>query len=197
MDERDEVDSDDITIADEAIRSWGAAALGVDPLEASFTSEPYAPVRPHVPFYRFVAYPDVLELRSLGFEIDYFAPLFDQLENVRLSDALVLSGMLRNPESSGIWNSKRARREELAIRQTLHRFGYGRLPRLIRTLLIQAFPGETANWLTRDLSQMFYWAALAQAASGLEWRSNQLAESARYLALPVSLVVTRGQNGIN
>jgi hypothetical protein len=187
-------ESDDITFADEAISSWGAAALGVDPLEASFTSEPYAPVRPHVPFYRFVSYPDVLELRSHGFEIDYFAPLFDLLENVRLSDALLLSGMLRNPDSASVWNAKRARQLELSIRQTLHRFGYGRLPRLIRTILIQAFPGETANWITRDLSQMFYWAALARAASSLEWRSSQLSEAARYLEHPVSLVLNWGQD---
>lgn len=183
---------EDITVADEAIRTWGAAALGVDPLEASFTSEPYAPVRPHVPFYRFVSYPDVLELRSLGYEIDDFAQLFDLLENVKLSDALILSGMLRNPESTALWNSKTARRNELLVRQSLHRFGYGRLPRLIRTALNQAFPGETANWLTRDLGQHFYWAALAIAAERLQWRSDNLGRAAEYLSRPIRLVLNWG-----
>lgn len=186
-------ETEDITIADEAIRSWGAGAIGIDPLEASFTSEPYAPVRPHVPFYRFISYPDVLELRSLGYEIDDFAALFDLLENVRLSDALVLSGMLKNPLSSAVWNAKTARQQELVIRQVLHRFGYGKLPRLIRTALFQAFPGETANWLTQDLSQHFFWAALAQAAEELKWRSSQLEEACEYLTLPLRVVLRGGR----
>jgi len=187
-------DPEDITVADEAIRNWGAGALGIDPLEASFTSEPYAPVRPHVPFYRFVSYPDVLELRSLGFEIDDFAELFDLLENVRLSEALILSGAMRNPESGAIWNAKTARRKELKIRQALHRFGYGRVPKLIRTVLIQAFPGETANWLTRDLSQIFFWAALAKAANRLEWTSEELVEAAEYLLRPIRVVLDWGKD---
>jgi hypothetical protein len=102
--------------------------------------------------------------------------------------------MLRNPDTASVWNPKKARQQELVIRQTLHRFGYGRLPKLIRVVLLQAFPGETANWLTRDLSQLFYWAALAKAAKGLEWRSDQLGEAARYLELPISLVLNWGQD---
>ncbi len=43
-------DLDSIPYPDEAFNTWGASAVGVDPLLASFTSAPYQPVRPHVPF---------------------------------------------------------------------------------------------------------------------------------------------------
>ncbi len=83
-------DLDSIPYPDEAFNSWGAAAVGIDPLAASFTSVPYQPVRPHVPFYRFVSYPDILDLRKAGYEMERFVPLFDQLEDVRYREALTL-----------------------------------------------------------------------------------------------------------
>ena len=49
-----------IPYPDEAFNTWGAAAVGVDPLLASFTSRPYQAVRPHVPFYRFLSLPRYL-----------------------------------------------------------------------------------------------------------------------------------------
>jgi len=60
---------DAIPYPDEAFNTWGAASVGVDPLAASFTSAPYQAVRPHVPFYRFVSYPDILDLRKMGYEM--------------------------------------------------------------------------------------------------------------------------------
>ena len=86
-----------IPYPDEAFNTWGAAAVGVDPLAASFTSLPYQPVRPHVPFYRFVAYPDILDLRKAGYEMDRFITLFDRLEDIRYREALQLSDMLHHP----------------------------------------------------------------------------------------------------
>ncbi len=112
-------DLDAIPYPDEAFNTWGASAVGVDPLLASFTSAPYQPVRPHVPFYRFVAYPDILDLRKAGYEMDRFVPLFDRLEDVRYREAIQLSQMLHYPNPALPWNPRRARELELEVRAQL------------------------------------------------------------------------------
>ena len=89
---------------DEAIDRWGSATLGQDPLLASFTLEPYAAVRPHVPFYRFFHYPDVLDLRNNGFEVERFIPIFDSLDDARYSQARQLHLLLRHSQGSTFWN---------------------------------------------------------------------------------------------
>jgi hypothetical protein len=114
---------DKIPYPDEAFNTWGAASLGIDPLEASFTSVPYTPVRPHVPFYRFFSYPDVLELREAGYEVDRFVPLMDLLDDARYRQALQISSMLHAPQLSSPFNPRRARELDLEIRGVLHEFG--------------------------------------------------------------------------
>ncbi|MFM1784109.1 MAG: hypothetical protein RLZZ579_386 [Actinomycetota bacterium] len=181
-------DLDQIPYPDEAFNTWGASALGVDPLEASFTSKPYAPVRPHVPFYRFLAYPDILDLRKAGYEIDRFIPLFDQLEDVRYRQALALSAMLHFPDPEMPWNPRRAREIELEVRSVLHEYGLGDLPTLLRKFLGRAFPGDTVSYLSVDLINVFFWAVLAELADDLAWRDPSLSWKAQYLRFPLNLL---------
>jgi hypothetical protein len=109
--------------------------------QPSFTSLPYQPVRPHVPFYRFVAYPDILDLRKAGYEMDRFIPLFDRLEDIRYREALQLSDMLHHPNPMLPWNPRRARELEMDVRSQLHEHGLGDLPTLLRRFLGQSVSG--------------------------------------------------------
>lgn len=172
---------------DEAIDSWGAAALGLDPLLASFTSLPYAPVRPHVPFYRFLHYPDILDLRKAGYELSKFVPLFDLLEDARYSQAVRVHSMLHlhqdNPNP--IWNPQRAREIEFNVRAALHRFGIGDLPTLLRRMMGRSFPDEAISHLSIDLLNVFFWAALGEVARDFAWRDPRMEFWADYLAYPV------------
>jgi len=172
---------------DEAIDSWGAAALGVDPLLASFTSLPYAPVRPHVPFYRFLHYPDILDLRKAGYELERFIPLFDLLEDARYNQALKVHSMLHlhQDDPNPIWNPRRAREIEFNVRAALHRFGIGDLPTLLRRMMGRSFPDESISHLSIDLLNVFFWAALAEVARDFAWRDARMEFWADYLAYPV------------
>ncbi len=178
-------DLDSIPYPDEAFNTWGASALGVDPLLASFTSAPYQPVRPHVPFYRFFAYPDILDLRKAGYEVDRFVPLFDALENVRYREALTLSEMLHFPNPGIPWNPRRAREIELEVRSQLHEHGLGDIPSLLRRFLGRAFPGDTISYLSVDLINVFFWGAMAELADDLAWRNPSLSWKAEYLRFPI------------
>ena len=174
-----------IPYPDEAFNTWGAAAVGIDPLAASFTSLPYQPVRPHVPFYRFFAYPDILDLRRAGYEVDRFIPLFDRLEDVRYREALQLSEMLHFPNPMVPWNPRRAKEIELEVRSVLHEHGLGEIPTLLRRFLGKAFPNDTISYLSVDLINVFYWACIAELADDLAWRSSNLSWKAEYLRFPV------------
>jgi hypothetical protein len=175
--------------SDEAIDNWGSAALGDDPLAASFTSEPYAPVRPHIPFYRYFHYPDLLDLRHSGYELDRFIPLFESLDNAHLSQAELVSEMLHrhleNPNP--IWNPRRARETEFEVRAILHQFGLSDIPSLLRRMLGKAFPEGAVSDLTIDLVNVFFWAALAEVARDYAWRHPQLKGFADYLSYPVRI----------
>jgi hypothetical protein len=188
---RKDDDLDSIPYPDEAFNTWGASADGVDPLLASFTSAPYQPVRPHVPFYRFFAYPDILDLRKAGYELDRFIPLFDRLEDVRYKEALVLSELLHYPNPATPWNPRRARELELEVRAQLHEHGLGELPTLLRRFLGRAFPGDTISHLSVDLINVFYMAAIAELADDLAWRNPNLSWKAEYLRFPLSFIALK------
>jgi hypothetical protein len=179
---------DEIPYPDEAFNSWGASAVGVDPLLASFTSLPYQPVRPHVPFYRFLAYPDILDLRKAGYELDRFIPLFDQLEDVRYRDAVMISSALHYFDPSLGWSARRCAEIELEVWGLLTEHGVGEVPRLLRRFLGKAFPSDTISQLTVDLTQVFFWAALAELADDLIWKYPELAWKSEYLRFPLRLI---------
>ena len=170
---------------DEAVDLWGAASVGEDPLIASFTTEPYTAARPHVPFYRFFYYPDVLDLRRSGYELNRFIPLFDALDNAKLSQALQVRKLLHHQGANPIWNPRHAQETEFAVRSILHRFGVNEVPSLLRRMMGRAFPDESSSDLTTDLINVFFWAALAEIARDYAWRYPVLAEYADYLSFPV------------
>lgn len=177
----------EFTDADEAVESWGVASIGLDPLVASFTLEPNSPSRPHVPFYRFFHYPDVLDLRSNGFEVDHFIPLFDALENARYSQALQIHYLLHYRSGNPLWNPRRAREFEFVIRAALHRHGRSEVPTLLRRMLGRAFPEDSLNPLAIDLLNVFFWATLAQVARDYAWKDSGLELCAEYLEYPLKL----------
>ena len=174
-----------IPYPDEAFNTWGAAAVCVDPLLASFTSRPYQAVRPHVPFYRFLSYPDILDMRKAGYEMERFEPIFDRLEEVRYREALQLSDMLHYPNPMTPWNPRRAREIELEVRAQVHEHGLGDMPAVIKRCLAKAFPGDTISYLSVDLLTIFYWATIAELADDLAWRSEALRWKAAYLRFPI------------
>ena len=179
--------SSEIAESDEAIDRWGSATLGQDPLLASFTLEPYAPVRPHVPFYRFFHYPDILDLRDNGYEVERFIPLFDSLDNARYSQALQIHRLLRNSEGSMLWNPRRAREIEFKVRASFHRFGISDLPTLLRRMLGRAFPEESISTLSVNLLNVYFWGCLAEIARDYAWREPQLGFYADYLDYPLEV----------
>ena len=173
--------------SDEAIDRWGSATLGQDPLLASFTLEPYAPVRPHVPFYRFFHYPDILDLRDNGYEVERFIPIFDSLDDAKYSQALKISRLLRNQSGSMIWNPRRAREIEFKVRAAFHRFGISDLPTLLRRMLGRAFPEESISTLSVNLLNVYFWGCLAEVARDYAWREPQLGFYADYLDYPLEV----------
>ncbi len=172
---------------DDAIDRWGSATLGQDPLLASFTLEPYAAVRPHVPFYRFFHYPDVLDLRNNGFEVERFIPIFDSLDNARYSQAIQIHRLLRNAEGSMLWNPRRAREFEFQIRAAFHRHGISDLPTLLRRMLGRAFPEDSISSLSVSLLNVYFWACLAEVARDYAWKEPTLAHYSDYLDYPLEI----------
>jgi hypothetical protein len=172
---------------DEAIDRWGSATLGQDPLLASFTLEPYAAVRPHAPFYRFFHYPDVLDLRNNGFEVERFIPIFDSLDNARYSQAIQIHRLLRNSEGSMIWNPRRARELEFKIRAAFHRHGISDLPTLLRRMLGRAFPEDSISSLSVSLLNVYFWTCIAEVARDYAWKDPELNRYADYLEYPLEV----------
>ena len=182
---------------DEAIDRWGSATLGQDPLLASFTLEPYAAVRPHVPFYRFFHYPDVLDLRRSGFEIDLFIPIFDSLDNARYSQALQIHQLLKHGQGSMLWNPRRAREFEFKIRATFHRHGLSDVPTLLRRMLGRAFPDDSISTLSVSLLNVYFWACLAEIARDYAWSAPQLLTYSDYLEYPLEITGLSPQRNQN
>ena len=172
---------------DEAIDRWGSATLGQDPLLASFTLEPYAAVRPHVPFYRFFHYPDVLDLRRSGFEVDRFIPIFDSLDNARYSQAIQIHHLLKHGQGAMLWNPRRAREFEFKIRAAFHRHGLSDVPTLLRRMLGRAFPDDSISTLSVSLLNVYFWACLAEIARDYAWNAPQLLTYADYLEYPLEI----------
>lgn len=173
--------------SDEAIDRWGIASTGQDPLLASFTLEPYSIARPHVPFYRFFHYPDVLDLRRNGFEVERFVPIFDSLDNARYSQAIQIHRLLRNSEGSMLWNPRRARELEFKVRAAFHRNGISDVPTLLRRMLGRAFPEDSISSLSVSLLNVYFWACLAEVARDYAWKEPMLDHYADYLELPLDV----------
>jgi hypothetical protein len=147
--------------------------------------EPYSVVRPHVPFYRFFHYPDILDLRSNGFEVDRFIQIFESLDNARFSQALHIHKLLRFGNPSMLWNPRRARELEFNVRAAFHRNGISDVPTLLRRMLGRAFPDDSISTLSVSLLNVYFWACLAEIARDYAWKDPSLGLCADYLEFPL------------
>ncbi|WP_296647107.1 hypothetical protein [Rhodoluna sp.] len=175
---------------DEAIDAWGG-----DVTNKVLVKDGRLSVK-HIPFYKFPYYPDVLDLRKCGYELDAFAELFDMLDGAHVRHATVAHILLHLPtdeygrmgDGSGgnlIWNPRRARELEFQVRAALHRFGVSDIPTLLRRTIGKAFPGDSMSHIAVDLLNVFFWAAMAKVARDYVWRDPRLEYAAEYLEYPV------------
>ncbi len=49
-------------------------------------------------------YPDILDLRLVGYELERFEPLLLAIDSASFRKALAVSTLLRRPDSSAIWS---------------------------------------------------------------------------------------------
>jgi hypothetical protein len=133
-------------------------------------------------------YPDILDLRLAGYELERFEPLLLAIDSASYRKALAVSAMIRRSDASPIWNAQRANQVELLILDTLHEYGLHQVPQLLRQILGRVFEDETKNYLTIDLVTVFYWSCIAQVAEDYVWREPALKEWAEYLSYPVRSV---------
>ena len=133
-------------------------------------------------------YPDILDLRLAGYELERFEGLLLALDQASYRNALRVSRMLRISEATPIWNAKRADQIELLVLDSIHEYGLAQVPQLLRRVLGRVFEDDTKNYLTIDLVTVFYWACLAQVSQDYAWRDPRLIEWAEYLSYPVRAV---------
>jgi len=137
-------------------------------------------------------YPDILDLRLAGYELERFEELLLAIDSASYRKALAVSAMIRRSDASPIWNAHRANQVELLILDTLHEYGLHQVPQLLRQILGRVFEDETKNYLTIDLVTVFYWSCIAQVAQDYAWREPALKEWAEYLSYPVRTVFGLG-----
>ena len=154
---------------DEVIETWGVAVN----------------TRGHVPFYRMLYFPDVYDLRKCGYELDRFIDLFDLLENAKVGHARKIHKLLHMQVNSTVWDVDMARHYEFAVWESLHRFGLGDVPPILRKMLGQAFPGDSITHYAEDLMTIFSWSCLAMLARDFAWRNPELSIMADYLDYPL------------
>jgi len=139
-------------------------------------------------------YPDILDLRLAGYELERFEALLLAIDSASYRRALAISSMIRRSDVSPIWNATRANQVELLILDTLHEYGLAQVPQLLRQILGRVFEDEAKNHLTIDLVTVFYWACMAQVAEDYAWREPRLTEWADYLSYPVRAVFGLGEH---
>jgi hypothetical protein len=177
---------------DEATQTWG----GANQTHSMVSIKEGNPRVSHIPFYKFPYYPDLLDLRRCGYEIENFAELFDQLDSAHVRHAQIAHILLHLPtdefgrmsDAAGgnmIWNPRKARELEFEVRAALHEFGLSDVPALLRRMIGKALPGDSLTHIAIDLLNVFFWAALAQVARDFAWRSPNLEFMADYLEYPV------------
>lgn len=166
---------------DEAAALWGGGATSLARIRDA-----------HIPFYKFTLYMDRLDLRRVGYELEKFEPLFDLLDEARVSQAKTVNKLLHLPSGSEmvrggnlLWKPRRARELEFRVIEVLHGFGLSIVPVTLRRVLGQAFNNLEMNAFDIDLIDVFYWAALARVARDYAWRDERLDDWCDYLEYPV------------
>ncbi len=130
-------------------------------------------------------YPDILDLRLAGYELERFESLLLALDSASFKKALRVSNLLHKSDASPIWNRHRANQVELLVLDSIHEYGLAQVPQLLRRILGRVYEGESQSFLTIDLVEVFYWACLAEVAKDYAWREPRLSEWAEYLSFPV------------
>ncbi|MFM8927705.1 MAG: hypothetical protein ACKOFA_05850 [Rhodoluna sp.] len=133
-------------------------------------------------------YPDILDLRLAGYELERFENLLVTLDSASFKKALQVSRLLHRGDASPIWNTHRANQIELLVLDSIHEYGLAQVPQLLRKILGRVYEGEMQTLLTIDLVEVFYWACLAEVARDYAWRDPRLSEWADYLNYPVKSI---------
>jgi hypothetical protein len=87
-------------------------------------------------------YPDILDLRYAGYELERFEGLLLAMDSATFRRALAITSMLHRSDASPIWNAKRAYQVELLVLDTLHEYGLHQVPQLLRRILGRVFEDE-------------------------------------------------------
>ena len=133
-------------------------------------------------------YPDILDLRLAGYELERFEELLLALDSATFRKAIRVSNLLLRAEANPIWNPHRANQIQLLVLDAIHEYGLAQVPQLLRAVLGRVFEDETKNYLTINLVTVFYWACLAEVAKDYAWREPRLKDWADYLTYPVRTV---------
>lgn len=133
-------------------------------------------------------YPDILDLRYSGYELERFENLLLALDSASYRNALRVSSMLHRLDASPIWNYERADQVELLVLDTLYEYGVHKVPQLLKNVVGRVFEEGASSHLTADLVKVFYWACLAEVARDYAWREEKLAEWAEYLTFPMRAI---------
>lgn len=133
-------------------------------------------------------YPDILDLRLAGYELERFEALLLAMDSATFRKALRISSLLHSKEFEPYWSAHRAYQVELLVLDSIHEYGLAQVPQLLRRVLGRVFEDETKSHLTIDLVTVFYWACLAEVARDYAWRDPRLNEWADYLSFPVKAV---------
>lgn len=138
-------------------------------------------------------YPDILDLRLAGYELERFEGLLLAMDSSSFRKALATTSLLHRSDASPIWNAQRAAQLELRVLDVLHEYGLAQVPQLLRRILGRVYGDEQQNYLTIDLITVFYWACIAQVAEDYAWREPRLTEWAAYLSYPVRSIFGLGE----
>ena len=138
-------------------------------------------------------YPDILDLRLAGYELERFEGLLLAMDSSSFRKALATTSLLHRSDASPIWNAQRAAQLELRVLDVLHEYGLAQVPQLLRRILGRVYGDEQQNYLTIDLITVFYWACIAQLAEDYAWREPRLTEWAEYLSYPVRSIFGLGE----
>ena len=130
-------------------------------------------------------YPDILDLRLLGYELERFEDLLVALDSCGYKNALRIANLIHKSGTNPIWNTHRANQIELLVLDSIHEYGLAQVPQLLRKILGRVYEGEMQSHLTIDLITAFYWACIAEIARDYAWRDPRLNQWADYLSYPV------------
>ncbi len=162
--------------------------MGFEELEEEREPVAFEPPAGRASLVGVLYYPDILDLRLAGYELDRFEDLFVGIDGATFRQAIRVTRLLNTNSLAPYWTAHRAHQVELLVLDSIHEYGLAQVPQLLRSILGRVFEDETKNYLTINLVTVFYWACLAVVARDYAWREPRLEEWADYLAFPVESI---------